>query len=230
MLLQRDDAYNVVFALLTENGLGSGLFIADERGAWLLTASHVARTTKTSTFVVFASKTGQKTQVPLGVFNQPERWIHHKIADISCLPIAHNPMSQMYIKERCFPIDHFNLSETCVSRDIELTSMGFPKGLGLGEKVSPLTFRSYASSSFLTLNRGDTDTLSMFFCMENPSCGGYSGCPVFDIGYVISGYVQTKKEKTVCHGIMHGTISDNTGGKIALVTPAFYLNDIIPTQ
>ena len=35
------------------------------------------------------------------------------------------------------------------------------------------------------------------------------------------------KEKTWCHGIMHGTMSDDTGGKIALVTPAFYLKDII---
>ena len=26
---------------------------------------------------------------------------------------------------------------------------------------------------------------------------------------------------------MHGTMIDNTGGKIALVTPAFYLKDIM---
>lgn len=35
------------------------------------------------------------------------------------------------------------------------------------------------------------------------------------------------KDKTRCYGIMHGTISDDTGGKLAAVTPAYYLSDLI---
>jgi hypothetical protein len=66
-----------------------------------------------------------------------------------------------------------------------------------------------------------------FFCLENPSVGGYSGGPVFDLGYSTNGVLEIKKDKTLCHGIMHGTMGDNTGGKIAMVTPAFYLKDII---
>ena len=79
----------------------------------------------------------------------------------------------------------------------------------------------------MTLPRADTGNLSDFFCLENPSVGGYSGCPVFDLGYSTNGLMTMTKEKTWCHGIMHGTMSDNTGGKIALVTPAFYLKDIM---
>ena len=57
--------------------------------------------------------------------------------------------------------------------------------------------------------------------------GGYSGCPVFDLGYSTNGVMEITKGKTICHGIMHGTMSDNTDGKIAMVTPSFYLKDLI---
>lgn len=80
------------------------------------------------------------------------------------------------------------------------------------------------------MSRADTKTLSDFFCLENPSVGGYSGCPVFDLGYSTNGVMQITKERTWCHGIMHGTMSDNTGGKIAMVTPAFYLRDLIESE
>ena len=29
-----------------------------------------------------------------------------------------------------------------------------------------------------------------------------------------------------CYGVIHGTISDETGGKLAIVTPSFYLKDL----
>lgn len=66
-----------------------------------------------------------------------------------------------------------------------------------------------------------------FLCLESPSVGGYSGGPIFDLGYQIVGAMTTTKDKTRLYGIMHGTISDNTGGKIAAVTPIIYLKDLI---
>ena len=32
---------------------------------------------------------------------------------------------------------------------------------------------------------------------------------------------------TKLHGFIHGTISDETGGKLAAITPAYYLTDIL---
>lgn len=130
-------------------------------------------------------------------------------------------------QDRCFPYDHINDSDIPASRDDELTVIGFPHGLGVQGKFSPLTFRSYASSAFLTLPRADTKTPSDFFCLENPSVGGYSGGPVFDMGYEKMGCATATKEKTVLHGIVHGTMSDETGGKIALITPMLYIKDLI---
>ncbi len=71
--------------------------------------------------------------------------------------------------ERFFPFDHFHIQKTPASRDIELTSVGFPNGLGAHGQFSPLTYRSYASSSFITFNRADTQIPCEFFLLENPS-------------------------------------------------------------
>lgn len=60
-----------------------------------------------------------------------------------------------------------------------------------------------------------------------PSVEGYSGCPVFDLAYETNGILTTTRGQTCCHGIMHGTLCDNTGGKIAMVTPSYFLKYII---
>lgn len=55
--------------------------------------------------------------------------------------------------------------------------------------------------------------------------GGYSGGPVFDLGISVYGAMTSTKEHTVLKGIVHGTMSDDSGGKLALITPTFYLAD-----
>ncbi len=63
--------------------------------------------------------------------------------------------------------------------------------------------------------------------LENPSVCRYSGGPVFDLGYIVVGAMTTTTGPTMCVGIMHGTIADDTGGKIAAVTPCFYVADLL---
>ena len=173
------------------------------------------------------TRDGKAEALPLNMFGPITNWKHHSIADVSAFQIKFSDINKKFMENRFFPYDHINITQNVVSRDFELTSIGFPQGLGTEGAFSPFTFRSYASSGFVTLPRADTGTMSDFFCLENPSVGGYSGCPIFDLGYSTNGVMSITKEKTWCHGIMHGTMSDNTGGKIALVTPAFYLKDIM---
>ena len=237
MIITRDDAFKVVCELRTplsesQYNVGTGMFVSssvDEnkiRG-WILTASHVACETTNFTQIIIATKGGKSENLPLSMFGKITDWKYHKTADISILPIHFTDENMKFMENRFFPLNHFNLEHKPVSRDYELTAIGFPHGLGTEGSFSPFTFRSYASSGFVTLSRADTHTLSEFFCLENPSVGGYSGCPVFDLGYSSNGVIQITKERTWCHGIMHGTKSDNTGGKIAMVTPTFYLKDLI---
>ena len=217
------DAYN--------SAVGTGMFVSSSAGGnryygWIITASHVAKETNDNTVIVISTKEGKAATLPLNYFGSTG-WKHHPIADISVFRIQFNSLNEKFMEGRFFPFDHFNLEEKVVSRDYELTAIGFPHGLGTEDLFSPFTFRSYASSGFVTLLRADTNQPSVFFCLENPSVGGYSGCPVFDLGYETNGTMMVTRGQTWCHGFMHGTMSDDTGGKIAMVTPAFYLKDLI---
>lgn len=237
MILRRDDAFRAVCEFRTMTGpgaynVGTGMFVsskADETRfyGWIITASHVAVETTNATEIIIATEDGKAQTLPLKTFGPLTNWKHHPVADISVFQIVFSDVNLKFMENRFFPYDHFNTTKTVVSRDFELTSIGFPRGLGTDGSFSPFSFRSYASSGFVTLRRADTGNFSEFFCLENPSVGGYSGCPVFDLGYSTNGLMTMTKEKTWCHGIMHGTMVDNTGGKIALVTPAFYIKDII---
>lgn len=237
MIIKRDEAFKAVCELVTpvdgnKVDVGTGMFVSSPAGdgkayVWIVTASHVAKGTNQNTRIVIATADGKAQWLPLSLFGLQYYWRHHPVADVSAFQIHITPANEPFLSDRFFPYDHLNLEHTPVSRDYELTSFGFPQGLGTDGSFSPFTFRSFAASGFVTLPRADTKTNCEFFCLENPSMGGYSGCPVFDLGYSTNGIVTTTKEKTWCHGIMHGTMSDNTGGKIAMVTPAFYLKDII---
>ncbi|MBQ8590738.1 MAG: hypothetical protein IJ486_09855 [Firmicutes bacterium] len=237
--ITRDEAFRVVCEFRTPNSsqsytVGTGMFISapipgnpDRINGWIVTATHVAVTTNQLTKIVIATEGGRAVTLSLTDFAPLHMWRHHPVADVSALPIQWNERNLPHTKRRFVPTDHVNMGRTPVSRDYELTAIGFPHGLGVGGSFSPLTFRSYASSGFITLNRADTKKPSEFFCLENPSVGGYSGGPVFSLGYMMEGNVRKVYDITICHGIMHGTLSDSTGGKIALVTPAFYLKDIL---
>ena len=231
MIILRDDLFTVVCNIRTPKpdnkiSLGTGSFITKDNKVYLLTAEHVAKTTDDNTILAFGKYQSKCAVIPLNDLPNGKAWISHPIADMAILELDISSHLDLF-QNRCLPYDHINNTEVPASRDDELTVIGFPHGLGVQGKFSPLTFRSYASSSFLTLNRFDTKTPSDFFCLENPSVGGYSGGPVFDMGYETMGCATATKEKTLLHGIVHGTMTDDTGGKIALITPMFYIKDLI---
>lgn len=231
--LTRDETFQVVLNLRTPIDshhfkVGTGIFICkDEKLPYILTATHVAKGCNRNSEVVISDANGDSHSISLLQLNSTLSWVHHPIADISALPLNVDLSVTPILQGRFFPLSQLNMSSSTPSRDAYLTCVGFPNGLGALGKFSPFTFRSHASSSLITLLRADTNTPSDFFTLENPSVGGYSGGPVFDLGYVIVGSMTSYTGPTVCYGIMHGTISDETGGKIAAVTPCSYVRDII---
>lgn len=231
MIITRDDAFILVCNVRTpisvnEEKVGTGSFIIKNDSIYLLTAAHVACETNKNTYIALGDKASNCTRVPIVQIAEHLYWNIHPKADIAVLKL--NPIDHWQLFEkRCFPYDHINTSTNVASRDDEITVIGFPNGLGVSGKFSPLSFRSHLSSSLLTLNRFDNGIPTEFFCLENPSIGGYSGAPVFDLGYSIWGVATSTKEKTILHGIIHGTLVDDTGGKIAVVTPMYFLNDLI---
>lgn len=231
MIIDRDISFTVVCNIrIPLNGgsekVGTGVFINKDNKAYLLTASHVAISTNIDSYIIYCDSNCNPISRKLIILNNKLNWQYHKVADMAVLEIDASNNSDL-LNKRCFPYDHIETDPNKISRDDELTCVGFPNGLGTNGKYTPFTFRSHFSSHIITFNRFDTNTPCDFLCLENPSVGGYSGGPIFDLGYMIVGNVKTTKDKTRLYGIMHGTINDETGGKIAAVTPISYLKDLI---
>ena len=160
-----------------------------------------------------------KTSVPI---------VSHPSADISAIEIDIAIFNGLNAGVIIYPVSIIDSGKiNAISRDEELTSIGFPNGLGVGTLFEPFSFRSYPASNIVKNVSGmDGGYVSDVFFLENASCGGYSGCPIIDLGYRVTG-MMTQTSNTYIYGIMHGTMSDNTGGKMAVVTPGYYILDIL---
>jgi len=229
MIFQRDSLSKVICNIRTPLGaneeIGTAIFIGKDNEPYLLTAAHVVKNVNDSTYVVLSDEKGTPTKILLKDLLGGSNFELHSQADLAKAKIVVSEQNLKYLNGRCFPYDHIETSDSQLSKDIELTTIGFPLGLGaMGAKFSPLTYRTYVASPTITLPRFDNKTECDFIILELPSTGGYSGGPMFDLGYMISGMMTQTKEKTILHGIVHGTISDPTGGKLAAITPCKYLS------
>lgn len=229
MIYQRDALSNVVCNIRIPIGaqeeIGTAIFIAKNNEPYLLTASHVVKNMNAQAYAILSDQNGVPTKVLLSELLGGSSFINHPQADLAKAKITVTTSNSKYFTGRCFPYDQIDISSNSISKDIELTTIGFPLGLGAtGAKFSPLTYRTFVAAPVITLSRFDNQVLSDFIILELPSVGGYSGGPMFDLGYVISGGMTTTKENTLLHGIVHGTIPDQTGGKLAAITPCKYLS------
>ena len=230
MIFQRDLLSNVICNIRIPLGaneeIGTAIFIEKNNEPYLLTAAHVVKNLNYKTYVILSDSKGVPTKVDLNVLLGGSKFDIHSEADLAKAKIVLTKDNALYMENRCFPYSQIDLTENPISKDIELTTIGFPLGLGsTGAKFSPLTYRTYVAAPLITLPRFDNKIPSDFIILELPFTGGYSGGPMFDLGYLISGAMTTTKEKTVLHGIVHGTIPDATGVKLAAITPCKYLSN-----
>lgn len=231
MIFNRDALGNVICNIRTPVSgseiVGTAIFInKGDQEAYLLTATHVVLSITDESYAIISDSRGIPAKILLSELLGGAKFEHHPVADISKAKINITQKNIIFLSGRCFPFDQIDLTDNLISKDLEITTIGFPLGLGaIGAKFTPLSYRTYVSSPLITLNRFDTGTPCDFIIMESPSTGGYSGGPVFDLGYHISGGMTTTKEHTILHGLVHGTISDPTGGKMGAVTPTKYLKD-----
>lgn len=229
MIFQRDLLGNVIcnirIPLGAQEEIGTAIFITKNNEPYLLTAAHVVRNMNVKAYAILSDINGVPTKVLLSDLLGGASFTKHATADLAKAKINITAINSPHLMGRCFPYEQIDLTNNPISKDIELTTIGFPLGLGaVGAKFSPLTYRSYVASPVITLPRFDNKFISDFIILELPSVGGYSGGPTFDLGYIISGSMTTTKKHTILHGIVHGTITDQTGGKLAAITPCKYLN------
>jgi len=211
---------------------GTALLVAKGNDLYIVTAAHVARSDDFSAKVILRGKNDRPQTIMLMdlISNPTPHWIFHARADLAVLHLS--PKRRVWmsgvLNQKFIPISMISSDSTnAVSRDLQLTVIGFPFSLGVQGRFSPLTYRTFASSGFITMPRADTHTLSEFILLENPSVGGYSGGPVFDVSMTVINSMTSTGSGTTCYGFMHGTLSDETGGKLAAVTPSYFLFDLI---
>jgi len=217
--------------IITHTESGTGFFISTSNSLFLVTAGHTARSMhKTSRAIIQGDN---DTPLEIGfpeLFGNAaqQNWIFHTNADVAIhrlLPSA--TASQKYLQHRFLPFPMLVSPKIAPSRETPLMVMGFPLGLGTIGNFSPLTQQTRAASGLITFAESKAGPEQTFFLLESPSIDGFSGSPCFDV----SGYQQPGPAitggVTKCYGLIHSTLIDLTGGKMAAVVPSFQIIELI---
>lgn len=228
-LIPLEKITGMVASLNDPSSQGTATLIVYKERPFLLTAAHVARAVSISGDIVLKGPGDRPLTTPIRNLcgNVQLSWRTHAEADLAAFEIfPADVATREALIGRFLPLEYFCSDVIAPSRTIPLTSVGFPLGLGASGFFSPLTFETRASSGLVTMLRADTKTPQAFFVLENPSVCGYSGCPVIDVSIYHHNMSVNTGGGTCFYGIMHGTLLDNTGGKMAMVTPSFYVHDL----
>ncbi len=220
-LITRENAIRTVallsYRLNDSIQCATGTFVLSKSGApYLLTAGHFARNASKNTIVELPNGIGKKpSYFYLSDLTAGER-VDSAIADLSAYPLIGIKEKDKHLFTSRFLTFTALLGEESkpVDREAELTTLGFPSGLGHDAKgaLVPLSFRTHASSNFFYLKDDDYKEPLLLFALESAALGGYSGAPVFDMDSRNNGIV----------GFIKGNLNDPEGGKMALVTPASF--------
>jgi hypothetical protein len=216
--------------------MGTGFLVNLNGRLFLATAAHVAKLIGRKASMTLAVENDSASTIPIPqLWARPSepKWVTHPAADVAVLPLRPDPELQKRLASRSLPSTIFISKVEAPSRERPLTVVGFPLGLGVlftgpGGKISAITKESKAASGLLTLQRADTKTPSEFFVLDSPSVGGFSGAPVFILPAAFSkGAGLSFSQTTLFVGLVHGTVSDETGGTFALVVPSAFITQTL---
>ena len=180
---------------------------------------------KENTLLIFSIKNDIPYMVKLKdiAIKSKVEWRHHNIADVAIIGIdvTNDTTLDSIFKKYALPVKNINAGKSVPSRDQDITFYGYPVIDLKLQHISALSFKAYLSSGLIT--QKINNKYSNVFFLDKPSIQGCSGSGVF-IGVKKPVYVG---RKTFLIGIMHGTQSDNTGGKMACVIPSYYIIELI---
>jgi hypothetical protein len=216
------------FAAKRRTVSGSGLCVISSNVAYLVTAKHVAIEMTEECEVLMRGDSNTPFMLRLStITGQPNvRWIHHPDADVSIHPLPTvTKEGAEALLGRSIPLDALEAKTNLPARDVCLTTLGFPLGLGTDGEFIPLSRESKVSSGML---RGGN---TLFFLLQDPSVSGYSGGPLIDPGDArlvpIPQGIEAVSYRPRCWGFVSATFGDETGGKMCRITPAFYAVQLI---
>jgi hypothetical protein len=209
--------------------VGTGFFVAaSESRLYVVTASHVARTLVSgSELIVRTSRDRPQTFRLSDLAGANPAWESSGEADLAILPLKPRKDLQPLLKGHFLPLSMIERELVAPLREVTLTVLGFPLGLGAEGSFSPISRETRAASGLLTSRRPEADKLETFFLTQDPSVGGFSGAPVLDLKaepiWLSQNQMQMRAGGPMVAGVAVGTISDDTGGKLGAIVPGYYV-------
>ena len=211
-----------------EANVGSGFLVQVNDTPFLVTAAHVARAVGADWTLVLQGGDGK----PATVRMQNAAWKFSANHDVAVLLLNVVENQKSFVLGRSLPVKVLSSRDLPPSRDITLTVMGFPLGVGVEGYVSPLSLETKAASGFITLHRFDTKTPATFILLQHPSIGGLSGGPVFDTGlpnFGVGRQIVVRQGLSVV-GLIHGELTDRKVGKLTAVVPSSEITPLLQSS
>ena len=207
--------------------IGTGTIIEHEKRFYLLTAAHVAKDLKLNGKMFFKVGNDEKYSIDLILQSLTLNWKYHNEADIALIEL-HPSNKDIEKRFRDFSVSSDNIYDgnELIWKEVELTYFGFPVVDQNGQHFSPLVFASnHYASGLITQKLNYLDKKCSVFYLDKPSIQGASGSAL---------YLAVKKnveintlDRTIMIGVVSGTFNDNTGGKLAIIMPSFYIWDLL---
>lgn len=215
--------------LREEDKIGTGFFVASPQ-PYLVTTAHVAVFLSPQSTLTIRAHGDKPVTFKLDEFSPGKvklPWHFHPEADVAVLALTITDKALPIFKGRFLTLNMIESEEVAPRRERPLVVMGFPLALGTIGRFSPITSEGKTASGLLRIHRFDNKKEATFFILDKPSIGGFSGAPVYLIpGPYSEGAVMVMPNISApakCVGLVHGTISDDTGGKLAAVVPAAFI-------
>lgn len=221
-MARKNEMFKYIVAIRTAKNnsiyAGTGFFVkTDEEKIYLVTATHVARDTTTSTDIWLRNlTTGLPFVFKISELNPMVMWLYHPLADMAILEIQCGDkidLSPYVLKLHFFEKNFLAIPE----REESLTMYGMPD-IYTDLEFAPFTCDSKPASSLWISHFDITGSNFKCFMLDKPSTQGFSGGPVISF---------ENESQPICYGIIHGTRQDNTGGKLAIVVHSAYLFELL---
>lgn len=205
---------------------GTAFFVSDTISLYIVTAEHVAKEMTPNSDIVINGESDKPMVYKLRdlAFRKDSlKWTSNSYADVATLLLDNNSKIFQHPYFVPIPIDIIE-SERVPIREREVTTVGFPLGLGYEKHFSPISKVSKPSSGLIELPRFDNGVISTFFLLDDPSISGFSGSPVFELPtQLVAGKEPVFVNVYRLMGLVHGSIADKTGGGFAAIVPSRYI-------
>lgn len=202
---------------------GTGFFVLYNNQSYLITAKHVAEKLLFNSKAVFNDINHSFKVYDLTEMQGKDsvEWTFHPNADVAVLPIYFNTRIVWNNSQIWIPSSAISSKLEAPARYSDVLSYGFPANIQAQRKFAPISIASHVGSGLLDLNNFSNHNLETFFLLDVPSIPGLSGGPVFLTPTLYN------DGKFSLAGLMHGVISDQTGGKFAAIVPSEFILETI---